>query len=864
MGEVFLAFDERLERWVAVKCVRWRSEAARGSSERFRREARAAARLNHPAIVQIHDLVTDSEGDAIVMEHVEGRPLAALLADAALSPALSVRLARQIAEGLAHAHAAGFVHRDLKAENVMVTGAGAAKILDFGLAKPLAPLAEDEESLTADGMVVGTYHAMSPEQAEGGSVDARSDLFSLGALLYEMLTGLHPFRGGSALETLKRVLTEEPPRLSAVRPDLPAPLLSLVHELLAKNREARPRSAADVARRLAEIEALSGLEAAAGRESLAAGMSRLSTGMSLAEPLAKRRLPELPVSTLGMSTARARSRRAGLAAVAAFVVASLAGGVVYYQSLRTHPAAPLRVLVPPPSVPPGSDPRLTLAASGVLDTALGSLSDLQGIAALDSRQLGAKTDVAQVPAAMARTAAADEVLSASVEPDGNLARVTLRRLQGSDGRVRWTETFQVAIDSSDLRLLAEAVTVYLRRGYPEHPPRPETPTLAVRNEDYAAYLALKERLKEGHPPDEGELAASEKIVQGSPRFLAGLLKAADLAMSLFVSTREQRYLDRAQTLTRQAEALAPGDPRALDLGFEVALATGRKGEPEAALARLEAAFPGDPWLLGRRANLAQARGDAAAALADLRRLAERVPSWSNLYSLADLEWRSGRFTDARVHLQELLARSPGNLYGSEALAKIELEHGDPGRAEQLFADLVAREPPQRSLWINLGLSRFIAGHPEAAIAAYQKALALEPGNHIVLLNLADAESALGLRKEAETHYRQVLARLAEIEARSLLAADDSMTKAQCLALLGRPGEAAEIAQRTLQQNPEAPWIVYTAALVYAVVGDRTSALINAKAALRLHIAPSWFRISAFDSLRGDPEFQSLLSSRWLS
>ncbi|HKI01221.1 MAG TPA: protein kinase, partial [Thermoanaerobaculia bacterium] len=122
MGEVFLAFDERLERWVAVKRIRWHPGTAPGAAERFRREARAAARLNHSAIVQVYDLVTDGDGDAIVMEHVVGQSLAALLSDSALAPALAVRLAREVAEGLAHAHAAGFVHRDLKAENVMVTG----------------------------------------------------------------------------------------------------------------------------------------------------------------------------------------------------------------------------------------------------------------------------------------------------------------------------------------------------------------------------------------------------------------------------------------------------------------------------------------------------------------------------------------------------------------------------------------------------------------------------------------------------------------------------------------------------------------------------------------------------------------------
>src|SRR6185436_10144084 len=172
MGEVFLAWDERLGRRVAIKRVRHGAELDR-QGERLRREARVAARLSHPAVVHVYDLVEDGSGLAIVMEYVEGRTLAQRAGDGLPDPRLAVRLARDVAEGLAAAHAAGLVHRDLKAENVVVTMDGRAKILDFGLAKPVLAL-EGDESLTAHGAVIGTCHSMSPEQASGGDVDARS------------------------------------------------------------------------------------------------------------------------------------------------------------------------------------------------------------------------------------------------------------------------------------------------------------------------------------------------------------------------------------------------------------------------------------------------------------------------------------------------------------------------------------------------------------------------------------------------------------------------------------------------------------------------------------------------------------------
>lgn len=250
MGEVFLAWDERLERPVAIKRIRQDMFQQGHQRERFRREARMAARLSHAAIVQIHDLVSEESGDAIVMEYVEGPTLAERLRGP-LGAEEAVRLAREIAEGLAAAHEAGLIHRDLKAENVVVTPSGHAKILDFGLARPVS---WDGEMLTLHGALVGTCYAMSPEQARGEELDERSDLFSFGALLYEMLAGRSPFRGRDPLATLQRVLHEQPPLLSEVRPELPLRLSSLVERLLAKDRADRPQNARQVVQKLELIE----------------------------------------------------------------------------------------------------------------------------------------------------------------------------------------------------------------------------------------------------------------------------------------------------------------------------------------------------------------------------------------------------------------------------------------------------------------------------------------------------------------------------------------------------------------------------------------------------------------------------------
>ena len=260
MGEVFLAWDERLQRHVAIKKIRPDLAADPAHRARFRREARAAARLSHPAIVQIFDILESEDGDCIVMERVEGEALGRRIRGCPQAVRVVVSVARDIAAGLAEAHAKGLVHRDLKPENVMITPGGQAKILDFGLARVLhsEPRGSDEDSshgatLTQAGALVGTIHAMSPEQAGGAPVDHRSDLFALGGLIYEMLTGRAPFRGDNTLDSLRRILSEEPAPLSAVRPDLPPDLERLVGELLAKHPDSRPVDADAVVQRLDQV-----------------------------------------------------------------------------------------------------------------------------------------------------------------------------------------------------------------------------------------------------------------------------------------------------------------------------------------------------------------------------------------------------------------------------------------------------------------------------------------------------------------------------------------------------------------------------------------------------------------------------------
>jgi eukaryotic-like serine/threonine-protein kinase len=263
MGVVWKARDTRLDRDVALKLLRERISDRDNDDvdrERFAREAKSASALNHPNIVTIYEIDSDNGVDFIAMEFIRGDTLAQRLAGGLLEIPVAIAYARQIADALACAHQEGIIHRDLKPGNIMITSAGALKVLDFGLAKTATPselpAAESSTiaSLTMAGSTVGTPDYMSPEQAVGDPVDARSDVFSFGVVLYQMLTGNLPFRASSRSELLRKLHVDRPAAIATLRPDVPPRLTAVVDKALEKRPEERYASMIEVRQALIDLD----------------------------------------------------------------------------------------------------------------------------------------------------------------------------------------------------------------------------------------------------------------------------------------------------------------------------------------------------------------------------------------------------------------------------------------------------------------------------------------------------------------------------------------------------------------------------------------------------------------------------------
>jgi TolB-like protein len=425
MGEVYRARDTKLGRTVAIKVLPDAIAADRDRRERFLREARATAALSHPNIAMLFEVGQEGDRIFLVFEYVAGRTLGAAIGGRPLAPRLAIDLAVQVADGLADAHTAGIVHRDIKPDNVMVTPKEKAKVLDFGLAHwtegGLARENAPTMGATVSGTLLGTVAYMSPEQALGKPLDGRSDIFSLGVVLYEMLTGANPFAAESPTAALLNITQKRPQLPSNVIKTLPRELDPILMKMLAKDPNHRYDSAA----------------------SLAAELRSVATVLDIRSGEAEPR---------NVKIAGAPRRRSSWKPLAVVLAITLAGAAAWRWGAddarriwRRYVAAPLppRIAVLPLEERAAGD--RTYFADGLTEDLITRLGQIQGLTVLGRSATRELRGVS--PAEAAKRLNVEAVLTGSVQREAGELKVSLELVDPDDGAVVWAHRYTKAMDS---------------------------------------------------------------------------------------------------------------------------------------------------------------------------------------------------------------------------------------------------------------------------------------------------------------------------------------------------------------------------------------------------------------------------------
>jgi serine/threonine-protein kinase len=796
MGTVYEAEDTQLGRRVAVKLLPPEYSRDRRAKERFLREARAAAAVDHPNLCTVHD-AGESEGRLyIVLSFYEGETLRDRIRRGPLPLADAREVAIQVARGLARAHEAGIVHRDIKPANVMLPRRGEAKILDFGIAR----LEGDEFSLTRTGASWGTPAYMSPEHARGEPVDGRTDVWSLGVMLYEMIAGRRPFGGESIEALVSSILTQEPEPLERLRPDVPPDLAGVVDRALAKDPAERYANAAEL---LADLES--------GRAP-------------------------------GRRPSRRKALRVGLLAA---TLAALVLLVFVLWWPWQAPGPPLRVAVRQPVVKSvGKDPDFAFVPSEVVQAALASLASLDGVQLLDPPERNEGKGVESE-----RLREADEVLLPVLDCRERSCQVTLHRRKPNDVVLAVSDSFEIQGGFENAYQLAEGVGAHVQQVYFDHRLRPGSRGV-VKPEGYSAYIALERRTDGGQSLGKNDLDRLDSLLSSSPGLVGAYVLAAGGA-------RSQGDYERALDYAIRAEKVAPYDPRPLFAHLRVELEGNRLNDAPETLARFESLAPGDVRVKIARADLLEAHGNLKEALRLREEVAQRRPIWRNTLKLATTEFRLGKCDSARRRLDELIAAQPDNRAVRERVAALETFYGDLRHAAALYEELIRTGQAASYLTTNLGFVRYLLGDYAGAEVAYRQNLALAPKDLVTRFNVATALEAQGYLARAQHLYRALAKELAATKP-AQLDAHSRVLHAQCLVRLGQPADGERIAAEVFQQTPEDIQVLHQAAQVYALLGEPIPALFYAEQALKKGLQRAWFTIPEFRSLEKSSDFQKLL------
>jgi eukaryotic-like serine/threonine-protein kinase len=847
MGEVYRAFDTRLGREVAVKTLPGEFSRDPERLARFEREARMLAALNHPAIAAIYGLEESDDTRFIVMELVPGETLSEKLSHGPLPLDEALKIARQIADALEAAHERGIVHRDLKPANVKVTPDGRVKVLDLGLAKVFDTKgvgSEPDLSLsptivsdgTQPGVILGTAEFMSPEQARGKPVDKRTDIWSFGCVLYELLTGRRIFGGETASDVIAAILRAEP-RWDLLPRETPARIRDLLRRSLQKDPNHRLRDVGD-----ARIEIDQALEA-------------LRTGpVPIAPPVAP---PPRPVSGRRLAAI-------GAAAIAAVIIA-LAIVWIARRPRSPAPGSATRFLAVLPFKDLSGQPDGQLLGDAFAETMSARLARVPGLQIVTPRATNELSAGEKDLDRVARSTGASLVLAGAIQRAGDQLRITCSLVRAPDGvHVGGEEVTTRASDIFDAQdRLAESVLSWLgaKNRATQSVARRGAPLLSSSAQE--SYLKAIGALRRYDVPE--SLATAVRILTDldarypdSPLILAALGRAY---LNQYEITRDPAAADRAIAACQAARKLDDRLPEVHTTLGQVLKMTGKPAEATGEFDRALAEQPSSVDALLGLADAYRMTGDPKAE-ATYRRALELQPSYWAVYNqLGFFYFRGGRYAEAiPMFRQAIRLRSDSvRVYNNLGAALFKVDRF--AEARQAYQDSI-RINPSDGAYTNLGNLEYYVGNYKAAAAAFEQAAKLTPGKYLNWANLGDAYRwTPELASRAPAAYEKA-ARLAEGELS--VNPDNAIahaTLANCDAKLGRMDPARRHIRRALEIEPTNPDHLLYAAIIAEIAGKRTESLDWIRKAVKAGLGAAQIeREPELKGLRGFPGFDEAIAS----
>lgn len=728
MGEVYRARDTRLDREVAIKVLPAEVAGDADRVRRFQQEARAASALNHPNILTIHDVGTENGVAYLVTELLRGETVRDALTRGSITRERAVSIAVQAAHGLAAAHRAGIVHRDLKPENLFITQDGNCKILDFGLARLERPelaggtgTATPTLGDTLAGTVMGTAGYMAPEQVRGQRADARSDLFSFGIVMYEMLTGASPFRRDTVVESLNAILKDEPPVI-----DTPTPLAPIIRRCLEKDPARRFQSASDLAFAIENSSSAS--------------------------------LP--PASA---ATRKPHTRALALIVVAVLVVA--VGAFLLPRPRGNHPApvdaSPIRSLAVVPFTSLSHESSDEYFSAGMTDALTTELSHIAALKVISSHSTARFRNTTQSPAEIAKALGVEALVSGSVLRDADRVRISAQLSDAATERVLWAENYErpvsdvLALQGEVTRSIAKAIALELS------PAEQKRLSAAVTVDPRALDEYMQGRYLWSQRTEEsvrGSLTHFQESARIAPDFALAYSGIADayliLAAYNFAQPKQVTPL-ALEALTHAMELDSTlGEPYATrgDLAMHV--------ERNYALSIRESdramkLSPGYASTHNWRAEILFVLGRTDEALVEIRRTIELDPltPFPHFFLGLALEVK-GDATQAEIAYRDAIAFDStfpmAQLY-VEMLTR-QGRHDEALAAAQRFATA----NPGAHATLVLGVAQALGGHRHEAEDCLARAHKLAAGRYTSPFDFAQLYAALGQREDALRSFRAAM------------------------------------------------------------------------------------------------------------